>query len=73
MQKYTLFVYNPNILNSFFEVFLKESANSLNDNDVVKHIFQLTCDDTKLLYTLIYSSTNNKVNDVYSKHSINHL
>ena len=39
VQKYTLFVYNPNILNSFFEVFLKESAKVLKDNDVVEHIF----------------------------------
>ena len=39
MQKYALFVYNPNILNSFFEVFLKESAKALKDNDVVEHIF----------------------------------
>ena len=39
VQKYALFVYNPNILNSFFEVFLKESAKTLKDNDVVEHIF----------------------------------
>ena len=39
VQKYTLFVYNPNILNSFFEVFLKEYAKVLKDNDVVEHIF----------------------------------
>ena len=39
MQKYTLLVYNPNILNYFFEVFLKESAKALKDNDVVEHIF----------------------------------
>ena len=39
MQKYTLLVYNPNILNYFFEVFLKESAKVLKDNDVVEHIF----------------------------------
>ena len=39
MQKYTLLVYNPNILNSFFEVFLKEYAKVLKDNDVVEHIF----------------------------------
>ena len=39
MQKYTLLVYNPNILNSFFEVFLKEYAKALKDNDVVEHIF----------------------------------
>ena len=39
VQKYTLLVYNPNILNSFFEVFLKESAKALKDNDVVEHIF----------------------------------
>ena len=39
VQKYALFVYNPNILNSFFEVFLKESAKVLKDNDVVEHIF----------------------------------
>ena len=39
VQKYALFVYNPNILNSFFEVFLKESAKALKDNDVVEHIF----------------------------------
>ena len=39
MQKYALFVYNPNILNSFFEVFLKEYAKALKDNDVVEHIF----------------------------------
>ena len=32
-------VYNPNILNYFFEVFLKESAKTLKDNDVVEHIF----------------------------------
>ena len=39
VQKYTLLVYNPNILNSFFEVFLKEYAKALKDNDVVEHIF----------------------------------
>ena len=39
VQKYALFVYNPNILNSFFEVFLKEYAKVLKDNDVVEHIF----------------------------------
>ena len=39
MQKYTLLVYNPNILNSFFEVFLKEYAKALKDNDVVAHVF----------------------------------
>ncbi|WP_262760802.1 hypothetical protein [Bacteroides xylanisolvens] len=39
VQKYALFVYNPNILNSFFEVFLKEYAKALKDNDVVEHIF----------------------------------
>ena len=39
VQKYALFVYNPNILNSFFEVFLKESAKTLKDNDVVEHVF----------------------------------
>ena len=39
MQKYPLLVYNPNILNYFFEVFLKESAKTLKDNDVVEHIF----------------------------------
>ena len=39
VQKYTLLVYNPNILKSFFEVFLKESAKTLKDNDVVEHIF----------------------------------
>ena len=39
VQKYALLVYNPNILNYFFEVFLKESAKVLKDNDVVEHIF----------------------------------
>ena len=39
VQKYTLLVYNPNILKSFFEVFLKEYAKALKDNDVVEHIF----------------------------------
>ena len=39
VQKYTLLVYNPNILNYFFEVFLKEYAKALKDNDVVEHIF----------------------------------
>ena len=39
VQKYALLVYNPNILKSFFEVFLKESAKVLKDNDVVEHIF----------------------------------
>ena len=39
VQKYTLLVYNPNILNYFFEVFLKEYAKVLKDNDVVEHIF----------------------------------
>ena len=39
VQKYALLVYNPNILNYFFEVFLKESAKALKDNDVVEHIF----------------------------------
>ena len=29
VQKYALLVYNPNILNYFFEVFLKESAKAL--------------------------------------------
>ena len=36
--KRQLFVYNPNILNSFFEVFLKESAKALKDNDVVEPV-----------------------------------
>ena len=39
VQKYALLVYNPNILNYFFEVFLKEYAKVLKDNDVVEHIF----------------------------------
>ena len=39
MQKYALLVYTPNISNYFFEVFLKESAKTLKDNDVVEHIF----------------------------------
>ena len=39
MQKYALLVYNPNILNYFFEVFLKESAKVLIQNDVVEHVF----------------------------------
>ena len=39
VQKYALFVYNPNILNYFFEVFLKEYAKALKDNDVVEHVF----------------------------------
>ena len=39
VQKYTLFVYNPNILNSFFEVFLKEYAKTLIQKYVVEHIF----------------------------------
>ena len=39
VQKYTLLVYNPNILNYFFEVFLKEYAKALKDNDVVEHVF----------------------------------
>ena len=39
MQKYALLVYNPNILNSFFEVFLKEYAKVLMHNDVVEHVF----------------------------------
>ena len=39
VQKYALLVYNPNILKSFFEVFLKESAKALKENDVVEHIF----------------------------------
>ena len=39
MQKYALLVYNPNILNSFFEVFLKEYAKVLKDNDVVEYVF----------------------------------
>ena len=39
VQKYALLVYNPNILNYFFEVFLKEYAKALKDNDVVEHVF----------------------------------
>ena len=39
VQKYTLFVYNPNILKSFFEVFLKEYAKVLMQKNVVEHIF----------------------------------
>ena len=39
VQKYTLLVYNPNRLKSFFEVFLKEYAKVLKDNNVVEHIF----------------------------------
>ena len=39
VQKYTLFVYNPNILNSFFEVFLKEFAKTLIQKNVVEHVF----------------------------------
>ena len=39
VQKYALFVYNPNILNSFFDFFLKEYAKVLKDNDVVEHFF----------------------------------
>ena len=39
MQKYTLLGYHPNIFSSFFEVFLKDFAKVLKDNDVVEHIF----------------------------------
>lgn len=39
VQKYALFVYRPNILNSFFELFLKEFPKVLIHNDVVEHIF----------------------------------
>ena len=39
VQKYTLFVYNPNILKSFFEVFLKEYAKVVMQKNVVEHIF----------------------------------
>ena len=39
VQKYTLLVYNPNILNSFFEVFLKESAKVLMQKNVVEYVF----------------------------------
>ena len=51
VQKYALFVYNPNILNSFFEVFLKESAKALKDNDVVEHIFLSWVDCGRKRYT----------------------
>ena len=39
MQKYTLLEYHPNLFNSFFEVFLKDSAKVLKENDVVEHVF----------------------------------
>jgi len=39
VQKYTLFVYNPNILNSFFEVFLKRKAKALMQKNVVEYVF----------------------------------
>ena len=39
VQKYALFVYNPNILKSFFEVFLKESAKVLMQKNVVEYVF----------------------------------
>ena len=51
VQKYTLFVYNPNILNSFFEVFLKEYAKVLMHNDVVEHIFLSWVDWGRKRYT----------------------
>ena len=51
VQKYTLLVYNPNILNYFFEVFLKESAKALKDNDVVEHIFLSWVDCGRKRYT----------------------
>ena len=51
VQKYTLLVYNPNILNSFFEVFLKEYAKVLKDNDVVEHIFLSWVDWGRKRYT----------------------
>ncbi len=39
VQKYSLLGYTPNISGSFFEVFLKDFAKVLKDNDVVEHIF----------------------------------
>ena len=39
VQKYALLVYNPNILKSFFEVFLKESAKVLMQKNVVEYVF----------------------------------
>ena len=51
VQKYALLVYNPNILNYFFEVFLKESAKALKDNDVVEHIFLSWVDCGRKRYT----------------------
>ncbi|MEF8806100.1 MAG: hypothetical protein V5A63_18655, partial [Bacteroides sp.] len=39
VQKYTLLEYHPNLFNSFFEVFLKDSAKVLKENDVVEHVF----------------------------------
>ena len=39
MQKYTLLEYHPNLFYSFFEVFLKDFAKVLKENDVVEHIF----------------------------------
>ena len=51
VQKYALLVYNPNILNYFFEVFLKEYAKVLKDNDVVEHIFLSWVDCGRKRYT----------------------
>ena len=51
VQKYALLVYNPNILNYFFEVFLKEYAKVLKDNDVVEHIFLSWVDWGRKRYT----------------------
>jgi hypothetical protein len=39
VQKYTLLGYHPNLFYSFFEVFLKDFAKVLRENDVVEHIF----------------------------------
>ncbi len=39
VQKYTLLEYHPNLFYSFFEVFLKDFAKVLRENDVVEHIF----------------------------------
>ena len=39
VQKYALLVYNPNILNSFFEVFLKRKAKALMQKNVVEYVF----------------------------------
>ena len=72
VQKYALLVYNPNILNYFFEVFLKESAKALKDNDVVEHIFKRRCGrarkDIHYIYTCARRARRKRIKTFY-KHA----